>query len=179
MFLARAFNSHFYIKIVLMADDLQRHEAAYTLYKEGFSQKHIAKILKVSEQSINRWKGVYSWDVRKISQTSQLLKSEEDLITAISHQTRVISLIARRQQFEMEQNNINDLTVAELKQFLLDAKDLDGYSKLASKLDKKAPGWEEIVRIMRKWMGWLKDYDINLAQQIAEVVDTFINESRG
>ncbi len=158
--------------------DINKQEAGFVMYKAGFSQKDIASILKVSEQTVVRWKKEGDWDRRKLTQSSMLLKSEEDLITAISHQTRIIALIAKRQQYELDQKDVNKLTVAELKQFLLDPKDLDGYSKLAAKLDKKAPGWEELIKVMRRFMGWLTDYDINLAQTIAEAVDTFINESR-
>lgn len=162
-----------------MADNIEKQEAGFLLYKDGWSQKNIANILKVSEQSIARWKREGDWDRRKLTQSSMLLKSEEDLITAISHQTRIISLIAKRQAKDLEQNNIADLTVAELQKFLLDPKDLDGYSKLAAKLDKKAPGWEELIKVMRRFMGWLTELDVKAAQDIAELVDQFINQSRG
>ncbi|WP_346856577.1 hypothetical protein [uncultured Draconibacterium sp.] len=157
---------------------LSKEAAAQILFKEGVEQKEIAKILKLSETTISKYAVNGNWRAKRLSHTIKKSTAEEDALTALAHQSRIIRLIADKLGDELEAKNKGDVSVDDLKAALIPKGEIDALQKLFTTIKGKELDWSAIVRILREFSVFLKNDNIQLAQLIVPHIDKYINLKR-
>ncbi|RKE02314.1 helix-turn-helix transcriptional regulator [Marinifilum flexuosum] len=154
--------------------ELTKEAAIALLFKEGYEQKDIARILRLSEATIS--KHVTKGDLRKkrLDHSIKRTTSEENALTALAHQTTVIRMIS-----EKLGEQLNDsLNTEELGKLLIPKGEIDAVQKLFTTVKGKELDWSAIVRILREFSVWLKEENLVMAQNIVEPIDKYLNEKR-
>lgn len=153
---------------------LTKEAAVGLLYKEGIEQKEIARLLKISEVTVSRYVQKGGLKRKRLNHSVRRETSEENALTALMHQSTVI----RRMSELLASGMKEDMTIDELKAALIPKGELDALQKLFTTVKGKELDWSYIVRIMREFMNFLKDKDMEIAQDVADYADEFINEKR-
>ena len=154
--------------------ELTKKAAVELLFKEGYEQKEIAKILKLSEATVSKYVTQGGLRKKRLDHSIKRTTSEENALTALAHQTTVIRMISEKLG---EQLNAN-LTTEELGKLLIPKGEIDAVQKLFTTVKGKELDWSAIVRILREFSMWLKEEDLELAQEIIEPIDKYLNEKR-
>lgn len=100
--------------------------------------------------------------------------SEENALTALAHQTNIIRIISEKQASLVQEN----MTVEELAKLLIPKGEIDAVQKLFTTVKGKELDWSAMVQILRNFMSYLKETDVELAQELVPHVDGYINEKR-
>lgn len=153
---------------------MERHEAALIMYEKGATQKEIARILHSTEKTIGNWKVKYQWDEKVVSYSINKKTSEDNALVALSHQTRIIRLIAEKLG---EQVN-TALNAEELAKLLIPKGEIDAVQKLFTTIRRKEAEWGDKVKEIREFLAYLKDVNLPLAQQLTGHADNYLNETR-
>lgn len=140
-------------------------KAARILFLNGVSQKDISGMLRISEQTISRWKREDNWEEE--SSRNQLFEytSAEMVQELIEYQLKVLK--QRKEQWE---------EAGELK--LITKGDIDALSKLYSTIKKRETRWGEYINILREFMSWLETQNLQLAKKVVDHIDTFLDAKR-
>ncbi len=151
---------HFRTKIKDMAklNLQQKREWALLLYtKENYEQKEIASKVGVSEVTISKWKKKYHWEELKVSIT---ITKEEQLKNLYRQIAELNKAIASRE---------------EGKRFATSS-EADSISKLANAIDKMETdvGLSDIISTFKSFLSWLKQFDLEKAQELVTLFDAFI-----
>lgn len=144
---------------------MDKKDAAWELFKEGWTQTKIAKILGVSERTIGNWKNEGDWDSKMIRHKQLWENNEAEVATLISYQLRTL----RRLTKEWEEEGKNRL---------IGKGEVDSLSKLYSTIKKKDITWGYYINVCKDLMQFLQREDIELAQALTEQLDIFLNEKR-
>jgi hypothetical protein len=153
---------------------VDKHAAIRTLFNAGWEQKDIARILKLTEVTVS--KHVQKGDMRKkrIEFSINRTTSEENALVALAHQTRVIRMMGER----LGENLTEDSSIDDLKAALIPRGDIDAVQKLFTTVKGKELDWSAMVQILRNFMGYLKEEDVQVAQDLVPHIDNYINERR-
>jgi len=151
-----------------------RNAAIEELFNAGWEQKDIARILKLSEVTVSRY--VTKKGLRKTRSLQSLAKqtSEENALIALEHQTTVIRLIAEKLKSALTDNP----DLEQLKAALIPKGEIDAVQKLFTTIKGKELEWSGVVKIIREFTSYLKEQDPQLAQEIIDHADDYINEKR-
>jgi len=153
---------------------LTKNTAIDVLFQDGWEQKDIAKTLKISEKTVSLY--VTKNGLRK-SRTMQSLArktSEENALVALEHQTTIIRLIAEKLRNALTENP----TMEDLKAALIPKGEIDAVQKLFTTIKGKELEWSAVVKIIREFTAWLKEVDMETAQNVVDHADDYINEKR-
>ncbi len=151
-----------------------KEAAVSILFNQGIEQKEIAKLLKISEVTISRYVTKNGLKKKRLIHSVRRETSEENALTALQHQSTVVRRMAELAGETMTET----MTMEELKAALLPKGEIDALQKLFTTVKGKELEWSAIVRIVRDFMNFLKEENINVAQQVADLADQFINEKR-
>lgn len=126
---------------------------------ESLSQKEIAARVGVSEVSISKWNKEDNWDSLKASIT---ITKEEQLKNLYRQLAAINRCIAERDG--------NKYATTQ---------EADTISKLANAINKMESdiGVAEKVAVSKKFLNWVRRFDIEKAQEITPLFDAFIKES--
>ncbi len=153
---------------------LRKEAAVEILFKEGVEQKDIAKILKLSEVTIS--KIVVSGNLRKKRTMQSLAKktSEDNALVALEHQSTIIRLMAEKLRDELDKNP----DMESLKAALIPKGEIDALQKLFTTIKGRDMEWSNFIKVIREFVGYVRERNPELAQEIADPADEFLNEKR-
>lgn len=153
---------------------LTKNSAIDVLFSEGWEQKDIARVLKLSEVTVSRY--VTSNNLRKKRTTKSIARktSEENALTALEHQSTIIRMMSEKLKSELTENP----TMEELKSALIPKGEIDALQKLFTTIKGKEMEWSAVVKIIREFTGWLREVDPKAAQGVVDHADDYINEKR-
>lgn len=139
---------------------IQKRDLAKMLFiYENLTQKEIAERVGASEKSLSKWQLEGNWESLKVSIT---ITKEEQLKSLYRQLAELNKAISER----------------EGKRFAT-ASEADVISKLSNAIDKMESdiGVSDIVSVGKKFLTWLRRYDLTRAQEITPLFDSFIKEN--
>lgn len=154
--------------------ELTKEAAVALLYREGIEQKEIARLLKLSEVTVSRYVSKGNMKRKRLQHSIAKKTSEENALMALDHQSKVVRMMAEKLQEGMSDN----MTLEELKAALIPKGEIDALQKLFTTIKGKELDWSYIVRIIREFIQYVKEKDIELAKDIADLADDYINDKR-
>ena len=137
---------------------LIKGQAKLLFLYESLTQKEIAARVGVSEVTLSKWANLEKWDSLRVSITI----TKEEQLKSLYRQLSAM-------------NN----AIAERDQKYANAAEADAISKLANAIDKMETdiGVSDMVSVGKKWLTWLRNYDLKKAQEITPLFDAFIKNS--
>ncbi|WP_347839307.1 hypothetical protein [uncultured Draconibacterium sp.] len=148
-----------------------REAAIEALLKAGFEQTEIARILRLSENTVSKYSNKKGIKKRILEQSIKQNTAEEDALTSLAHQSKVVRMISEK----LAENLSDDMTLDELKQSLIPKGEIDALQKLFTTIKRKELEWSDKVKILRQFTSFLKDEDMELARDIIPHVEVYIN----
>ncbi len=146
---------------------MEKHLAAKDLYNEGWDQKDIAAIIRVSEQTIVNWKKKYQWEKKRVESMLARETSEEALWSLINYQLDVLKHKAEKYKEKPKD-----------EWELIDKGDVDALSKMFSSVKGKQLEWTNYVRICRELLDHMQGINLTLAKELIPEVTEFLNNKR-
>jgi transcriptional regulator with XRE-family HTH domain len=137
-----------------------RRELAKMLFiHEQLSQKEISSRVSVSEVTISKWAKADSWESHRVSITITKEEQLKNLYRQLSEMNRAIS----------EREGKKYATASEA----------DAISKLAGAIEKMETdvGIADIVSVAKKFLSWMRKFDLVKAQEITPIFDAFIKDN--
>ena len=144
---------------------MDKKEAAKLLFMEGWSQADIARMLSVSTQSINKWVDSGDWKNKRLVNQVFESTSIERLRRLVSYQLEAID----RKCQEWEDSG-------EYK--LLERGDIDALSKMMATIRRPELKWDDYVRILKKFMEFVAEHDLDIAKRLDPLGNEYLNEIR-
>ncbi|MDN5291790.1 MAG: hypothetical protein PWQ06_2029 [Anaerophaga sp.] len=138
----------------------QKREWAQQLYtRENLTQKEIARRVGVSPVTVNKWAKKDKWEELKVSIT---LTKEEQLKNLYRQISELNNAILQRE---------------EGKRFATSA-EADTISKLANSIEKMETevGVADLVESFRVFINWIRTFDLDEAQRLIPLMDSFIKQ---
>lgn len=140
----------------------QKQELAKLLYtRGGFSQKEVAEKVGVTEATMSKWaNGAEKWELLKTSITAT---REEQL---------------RRLYLQLAEYN-TDIEGRPKGKRYPSAKEADAMNKIASAIEKleRETGAVDILNVSKKFLDWLRAFDLARAQELAGLFDAFLKDN--
>ena len=146
---------------------MDKHLAAQLLFNEGWDQKQIASVMKVSAQTIVSWKKKYDW-VRKRTENTLARETSEESLWELIHYQLDVHKHWKEEQMKLE--------VKDRK--LIDRGDIDGLTKMFISVKGKQLEWTNYVRICRELLDSVQANDLDLAKLLTAQVTNFLNNKR-
>lgn len=139
----------------------QKKELAKLLYlHETLTQKEIAVRVGISEVTLSKWVNKESWESFKVSIT---ITKEEQLKNLYRQLAALNDAIAARDK----------------EARFATSTEADTISKLATAIDKMESdvGISDMVSVSKKFLTWLRKFDLQKAQDITPLFDAFIKDN--
>lgn len=140
-----------------------KHKAAWDLFAAGHSQKDIARILGLSENTIGKWARDDDWKGKKAREAFLDDNIVTNLKDIAEYQVRALKHI----KDTMEENG-------ELE--LLPNGYFDGITKALGAIKQDFNNFKVNVTILKKFTEYLEQQDLELAKQITPHIDMYLNE---
>lgn len=137
----------------------KRDHAKLLFIHEQLNQKEIAARIKVSEVTISKWANADSWDGLRVSIT---ITKEEQLKNLYRQLAEMNKAIAERDDKKYASSS-----------------EADAISKLATAIDKMESdvGIADIVSVAKKFLTWLRKFDLVKAQDMTPLFDAFVKDN--
>jgi uncharacterized protein YjcR len=138
----------------------QKRDLAKMLFlHENLTQKEVASRVGVSEVTVCKWAKADAWDGMKVSIT---ITKEEQLKNLYRQLSAINEEIASRPERRFATTSEADLIC-----------------KLANAIDKMETdiGVSDIVSVGKKFIDWLRRFDLKKAQEFAILYDSFIKDN--
>lgn len=148
--------------------------AAYKAYKDGASKGDIARIFKVSANTVTEWSKKGKWDETKRKEELFKESSTEGIQNLIAYNIKILNWIRKKREDEISESS----SIQELEKALTSKGDIDALQKLYTTIRGKDLPWETKMKVAREFMEYLDVEDNKLAQKVVLYVDEFINEKR-
>lgn len=146
---------------------MDKKDAAFTLFEQGFTQKDMAKIFGVGEDTIGVWKKAGDWDSRIAGLNELYRLNSERVAKLISYQLRALEkTVARWEQDSDEQPK------------LIGKGEIDALSKLYATIKTKDMEWSTYIRVMREFIQFISTKDLALSKRLTETVNDFLNQKQ-
>ncbi len=139
---------------------LQKRDLAKLLFiHETLTQKEIAARIGVSEVTASKWAKADNWDQLRVSITITKEEQLKNLYRQLSEINKAIS----------ERDDRKYATTAEA----------DTISKLANAIDKMETdiGVSDIISVGKKFITWMRKFDLKKAQEFTPLFDAFIKDN--
>jgi transcriptional regulator with XRE-family HTH domain len=136
----------------------QKKEWAQLLYtRENLTQKEIAARVGVSEVTMSKWANTGNWDELKASFT---ITKEEQLKNLYRQLAEINRVIAEREPGKKYAT----------------ASEADTITKLANAIEKMETdvGLGDIIATFRRFLEWLRAFDLKEAQRLTPLFDSFV-----
>lgn len=163
-----------YPVLVLIFVGMDKQAAAQTLYNEGWQQKRIAQILKITEKTISRWKIAGRWDEQRARDHRLRDTAADQIMELINYQLRVLNAIKDHYDDMMAQGSDLDT----LNKALIQNGQIDALYKMFAAVKGKEHTWHTYVKVIRELNEYLAGVDIDLAKMLVEPSDDFLNQKR-
>lgn len=137
-------------------------DSARILFYEGYTNDRIAKVVGRSPKTISNWRTKYKWDDAKATSLLSKETAEEATLELLNHNLMVL----KHQKEE---------ALAEGKLELIPNGAIDSLVKLFAAIKGKQKTWSVYVSVCRELLQFLQGEDLELAQTIAPVFDSFLN----
>lgn len=154
--------------------ELTKQAAVALLFKEGIEQKEISRLLKLSEKTVSGYVVAGNLKKKRLQHNIAKKTSEENALYALEHQSNVLRMIAEK----LKQGMHEEMTIEELKAALIPKGEIDAMQKLFTTIKGKELDWSYIVRTIREFIQYVKEKDIDIAKDIADIADDYINDKR-
>jgi predicted transcriptional regulator len=151
-----------------------KNSAIEVLFKDGWDQKDIARILKLSEVTVSRYATERGLRKKRAMHSLARQTSEENSLIALEHQSTIIRMMAEKLKGALSEEPDMD----ELKAALLPKGEIDALQKLFTTIKGKELEWSAVVKIIREFTSYLKEVAPEKAQGIVDHADDYINEKR-
>lgn len=137
----------------------KRDHAKLLFIHEQLNQKEIAARIKVSEVTISKWANADNWESHKVSITITKEEQLKNLYRQLAEMNKTIS--------EREEKRYAS------------ASEADAISKLATAIDKMESdvGIADIVSVSKKFLTWLRKFDLVKAQEMTPLFDAFVKDN--
>ena len=137
----------------------KRDHAKLLFIHEQLNQKEIAARIKVSEVTISKWANADNWDGLRVSIT---ITKEEQLKNLYRQLAEMNRAIAERDDKKYASSS-----------------EADAISKLATAIDKMESdvGIADIVSVAKKFLTWLRKFDLVKAQDMTPLFDAFVKDN--
>ena len=137
----------------------KRDHAKLLFIHEQLSQKEIAARIKVSEVTVSKWANADAWESHRVSIT---ITKEEQLKNLYRQLAEMNRTIAGRDGNKYAS-----------------ASEADAISKLAGAIDKMESdvGIADIVSVAKKFLTWLRKFDLCKAQEMTPLFDAFVKDN--
>ena len=137
----------------------KRDHAKLLFIHEQLNQKEIAARIKVSEVTISKWANADSWDGLRVSITITKEEQLKNLYRQLAEMNRAIA----------ERDDKKYPTSGEA----------DAISKLATAIDKMESdvGIADIVSVAKKFLTWMRKFDLAKAQEMTPLFDAFVKDN--
>jgi transposase len=153
---------------------ISKQAAVEILFKDGVEQKDISKILKISEVTVSKIVTTGGLRKKRTMQTLAKKTCEDNALMALEHQSSIVRLMAEKLKTELTENP----SIEELRAALIPKSEIDALQKLFTTIKGKEMEWSTIVKNIREFIAWLREHRPDLAQQIIDPADDYINEKR-
>lgn len=153
---------------------VDKKAAIKVLFDEGWEQKDIARTLGYAEKTVSKYCTENNLRQKRLKQSLSKKTSEENALFALEHQTTVIRLIADKLSQDLGENP----DMEQLKAALIPKGEIDAVQKLFTTIKGKELEWSAYVKIIREFTQYLKEVNIDLAQDVIDHADSYINELR-
>jgi transposase len=136
----------------------KREHAKLLFIHEQLNQKEIASRIKVSEVTVSKWANQDNWDGLRVSITITKEEQLKNLYRQLSEMNKVIA----------ERDGKKYPTASEA----------DAINKLATAIQKMETdiGIAEIVSVGKRFIGFVRKFDLQKAQDITPLFDAFIKD---
>ena len=137
-----------------------RRELAKMLFiHEQLTQKEIAARISVSEVTLSKWANADSWESHRVSITITKEEQLKNLYRQLAEMNRAIS--------EREGKKYAN------------ASEADAISKLAGAIEKMESdvGIADIVSVAKKFLTWMRKFDLKKAQELTPLFDAFVKDN--
>lgn len=148
-----------------------REAAIEALLKAGFEQTEIARILRLSENTVSKYSNKKGIKKRILEQSIKQNTAEEDALTSLAHQSKVVRMISDKLSEQLSP----DMEVEELKECLIPKGEIDALQKLFTTIKRKELEWSDKVKTLRQFSNHLKSEDLELARDIIPHIEVYIN----
>ncbi len=135
------------------------------MFNEGFTQKDIARILRVTEATVSRWSTDANWREERLRAAMARETAEEGIWQLINHQIEVLRGMTENWRAAGDNR-------------LIDKGDIDALQKMFAAVKGKQMAWTHYVAVTRELMEHLSATSPELAKQVVEHVDSFLHDKR-
>ncbi|HRO08577.1 MAG TPA: hypothetical protein PK047_06890 [Saprospiraceae bacterium] len=146
---------------------MDKKSAAEVLYREGYNQTDISKILDVSNNTLSKWARSANWREKKISDDLLQDSSVQRILKLIDYQTKALE---RRIQSWIDEDTQSTK--------LIERGDIDALQKLFTTIRQDAKKFTHYIQVTQELMQFIQHIDLELAQRLTEPADRFLNEKR-
>lgn len=150
---------------------MEKKDAARILYLEGTSQKRIAQIMRVAENTVSRWKQDGSWQEKRVSRDLLKNNSIQRILKMIDYQTRVLDKKIDGYIEEHENGDRADLP-------LIQRGDIDALQKLFTTIKGDARKYQDYIVVMKEFFEFLQAKNLEVAKELTDHADRFLNKKR-
>ena len=148
---------------------MTKKEAAKTLFFQGVKQGEISKLLTVAEQTVSRWKKNEAWAEKRATHVLAQETATESVWELINYQLKALRSL--KDQFEDEVQKGGKYT-------LIGKGEIDALQKLFAAVKGKQLTWTNYVQILREFVKYLQESNLDIAKRILDIVDEFLNQKR-
>jgi len=141
----------------------KKYDAGWTLFEAGYSQKEIAKWLRVSETTVGKWARENDWKGKKARQ----IALEDNMVSQLKE-------IAAYQVDCFHRQMRERLNSEEWEPF--PNGNFDGIQKVLSTIRRDFDNFKLNVHVLKRFAEYLQEQDLELAKKILPWVDLFLNE---
>jgi len=140
---------------------LSREEAAKELYFQEFTQKRIADLIEVAEQTISRWAKKGNWAEERAERMNSKESIQNRVLKLIDYQ---LWCIEKKVTQAMEEGTPTPI----------DKGEIDALSKLFAGVKEKEIGFVQSVKLITKFTDYINTQDPKVAKGILKYADEFI-----
>lgn len=148
--------------------------AAKTLYFEGWPQKEIARTLKCAEKTVSSWKRSDKWDEQRAEQNHLRDSAADQIMLLINHQLKVLNKIKDKFNQDIDKNS----SIETLNKSLIQNGQIDALYKMFAAVKGKELQWTNYVKVIRELYEYMAAGNTELAKQMIEAADDFLNTKR-
>jgi hypothetical protein len=141
----------------------KKYDAGWTLFEAGYSQKEIAKWLRVSETTVGKWARENDWKGKKARQ----IALEDNMVSQLKEIAAYQVDCFHRQM----RDRLNGDTWEPFPNG-----NFDGIQKVLSTIKQNFDNFKLNVHVLKRFAEYLKEQDLELAKRLLPWVDLFLNE---
>jgi len=150
---------------------MNKKDAARLLFMEGLKQGDIAKLLRIAPNTVSAWKASGEWEEKRIGFETLKDNSAGRIMRLIDYQIRALE--ARTEEWRAEAEAGGGKPPR-----LIERGDIDALQKLWTTVKAEQRKWGDYVSVLKEFMDWLSQHDIELAKSASDRADYFLNEKR-